>query len=761
MQQLQQQQDFVPILQPNGQGAPGIHQHADDTTLHTATAADAEVLVERAVQPFCRATNSRLNAHKSKVLLLGGAQSPAQVVGSGISYPTPGAPVIAVRHLGIMLGPGTVGESARQAKFVAIKGGIVSRMMHWSRHSLSTLGRAHVAKQCLASMLVYHANFSSPSESVLSSIDTCIAEFVHKGPMHPARAIAQLPCAEGGISLVCPPAAMQGLQASLVCRYLTSHPRSWHAFWDFWFGLYAAPWQRSIDALGYGRRALLLHVDLRQISPRIPSRVVQYVSAFRRCGLSRVSQPQSAAHVAREPVFYHLHTPATAVVSLVVPSRFPALFAAGVRSIGHLFTLYQARFTLLPQLLGEVSRAYACVPLAWQQLLATHAFSDSSVSLPLRSYTICGGSIGDASVRLLTLSALRARAIPAHTTVLPVRPALWPGGSDLEQHESRWVAICDRGSSMLSGVRRNWDEAGASATRAGAPWIDDGRRVRPARQPPRERGGAADEGNAAQAGSLYQQQTRGPSVTGPTATHTSWWHRLIASHNQTPQPSPPEWGSCWQSLWGRGLTRESIWVLWCLSHAGVPCGARQRYLALQAGRESVPAGRCGQTGCEQQWDTLTHAFLECPETYKLWQWASHLYVAIVGGSAPPLTPSVVLCGATHSGWQPRSLWYLLRGVVVGCIFQARAQGVQTGQHVSCASIACMVIAQLRAMVKQDWLAATRCSAVRALFGVPAADPESRRRRFQKRWRPGGPVCVLAGNVLTLRLTTSFPVPVPM
>jgi exonuclease III len=760
VRQLQRHNLFVPVQQPDGLGAPGIHQHADDTTLHAATATDAEVLVDQAVQPFCRATNSRLNAQKSKVLLLGGAQPPAQGAGSGISYPTPGAPVIAVRHLGIMLGPGTVGETARQAKFVAIKGGLVSRMLHWSRHSLSTLGRAHVAKQCLASMLVYHATFSSPSDSVLSSIDGCIAEFVHKGPMYPSRAIAQLPRAEGGISMACPPAAMQGLQASLVCRYLAGATRSWHAFWDFWFGLYTAPWQRPIDALGYGRRALLLHVDLRQLSPRMPARVSQYVNAFRRCGLSRVSQPQCAAHVAREPMFYHLHVPASVTLSLVVPSRFPALYAIGARSIGHLFMMYQARFALSPQLLGEVSRAYHCVPEAWQQLVATGAFHDSSISLPLHAYTICGGSIGDASVKLLTVSALRARALPAHTAVLPVRPALWSGGNDIEQHESRWVAVCDRGSSMLSGVRRNWDEAGASATRAGAPWIDDGRRVRPSRHPPRERGGTAEEGNAAQAGPLYHQQTRGPSVMGPTSTHTSWWHRLIASHNQSPQPSPSPWGSCWQSLWGRGLTRESIWVLWCLGHAGVPCGARQRYLALQAGRESVPTGRCSQMGCEQHWDTLTHAFLECPEIEKLWQWVSQLYVTISGGSAPPLIPNVVLCGATHPGWQPRSLWYLLRGVVVGCVFQARAQSVRTGQHVSGSSIACMVVSQLRALVRQDWLAATRCSAVRALFGVPAADPEARKRRFHKRWKPGGHICVVTGNVLTLRLTTAYPVPVP-
>jgi hypothetical protein len=759
VRQLQGHNQFAPIPQPNGEGAPGIHQHADDTTLHAATAMDAEVLVARAVQPFCRATNSRLNAHKSKVLLLGGAQSLGQTAGSGIGYPTPGSDAVAVRHLGIMLGPGTVGEAARQAKFVAIKGGIASRMLHWSRHSLSALGRAHVAKQCFASMLVHHSTFSSPSPLVLASLDRCIADFVHTAPMHPARSIAQLPRAQGGIALVCPPAALAGLQASLVRRYLTGPLRSWHVFWDFWVGLHAAPWQRTVDTLGYGRNVLLLHVDLRRISPGIPSRLVQYVSAFRRCGLAKVSQPCSGAQVAQQPVFYHLHAPANAWRSLVVPSRFPALYAAGVRSVGDLFLKFEARGALPQPLCRDVDRVFASVPPAWQQLLHSGAFSDARVSLPLHAYHVGGVSIADASVKLLTLSALCGRVAPEHTTVLPVRPALWPGGTDIHQHELRWVAVCDRGATVLSGVRRNLDAVG-TADMHGAPRMGDGRRVRAAARPPRQRGDMADEGSAVSEGHSHQQLTRGSPNMDPTVTHTSWWHRLTASHIHTPQPSP-QWGSCWQSLWGQGLTRESTWVLWCLAHAGLPCGARQRYLAVQAGREELPSGRCAQPGCQQQWDTLTHAFLECPETLRVWQWVSHLYASISGGAASPVVPSVILCGAAHPGWQPRSQWHLLRGVTVGCIFQARAHALQSMQPMTATRVACSIVSKLRALVRQDWLAATRCSAVRALFGVPVVHPQSRRARFSRRWGPGGPVCVVADNVLTLRLTTSSPVPVPV
>jgi len=263
---------------------------------------------------------------------------------------------------------------------------------------------------------------------------------------------------------------------------------------------------------------------------------------------------------------------------------------------------------------------------------------------------------------------------------------------------------------------------------------------------------------AGEPGSL--QQPRGPSDTGHTVTHTSWWHGLRASYIHMPQPSPPPWGSCWQSIWGRGLAHESIWVLWRLGHAAVPCGALQRYLAIQACRQDLPAGRCMQPGCEEHWDTLTHGFLECPVVQRVWQWVADLWAAVSMQNGPPLTLEVLLCGRMRPVWQPRSLWHLFRGVAVGCIFQARARALQSGQPLSSARVACCIVSALRTAMQRDWLAATRCSSVRALFGVPAASPACLRSSFHRRWRPCGPLCSVAGTILTVRLTPSYPIPVP-
>jgi len=168
-----------------------------------------------------------------------------------------------------------------------------------------------------------------------------------------------------------------------------------------------------------------------------------------------------------------------------------------------------------------------------------------------------------------------------------------------------------------------------------------------------------------------------------------------------------------------------------------------------------------QPGCEEHWDTMTHGFLECPVIRRVWEWVRALYVAVVNEAGPPLTVEVLLCGRTRPVWQARSLWVFFRGLTVGCIHQARVRALHSGQPLSAARIACCIVSALRSAIKQDWLAATRCSAVRALFGVPRSSHACLRSRFDRRWRPGGPLCSVAGAVMTVRLTPASPVPVPL
>lgn len=56
--------NFDGILLPDGSLAPPCHQHADDTSIHTATVAAAAVAVTEVVLPFCSATNGLLSVPK-------------------------------------------------------------------------------------------------------------------------------------------------------------------------------------------------------------------------------------------------------------------------------------------------------------------------------------------------------------------------------------------------------------------------------------------------------------------------------------------------------------------------------------------------------------------------------------------------------------------------------------------------------------------------------------------------------------------------
>ena len=65
---------------PNGVPAPAIHQHADDTTIHTPSLQDARSILDNCVGLHCRATAALLQLAKSKGLPLGTLPSISGVV---------------------------------------------------------------------------------------------------------------------------------------------------------------------------------------------------------------------------------------------------------------------------------------------------------------------------------------------------------------------------------------------------------------------------------------------------------------------------------------------------------------------------------------------------------------------------------------------------------------------------------------------------------------------------------------------------------
>ena len=156
--QLQREGRITSISMPGDRGpAPCCHQHADDTTLHAASPADIATLLQHAVQPFCAASAAKLNVSKSQGMGLGplsrmeGLDAPTGIVFVNTAA-TP------IRHLGVLLSVRGATAFADQL-FTQRLRSIGHRARTWGQHDLTLLGRCEVARQVLASCLVYHAQF--------------------------------------------------------------------------------------------------------------------------------------------------------------------------------------------------------------------------------------------------------------------------------------------------------------------------------------------------------------------------------------------------------------------------------------------------------------------------------------------------------------------------------------------------------------------------------------------------------------------------
>ena len=219
---------------PGGVFAPPSHQHADDTTIITATADGAAAALRLAVTPFCNASASSLNLTKCKTLLLGSHPPVAGThTAAGVEVLQPGA---AVRHLGILLTAGSRAAAAAdmwQARVSAV----AARVQHWREVELTLAGRAHVAKQVLASTVVHAATFVEPPPAQLRALRRLIDGFVALGaadsgeaaPLRgrPPLAAAALPWEEGGMAAADLELHGVALRAKVAAALLHPQRRPW------------------------------------------------------------------------------------------------------------------------------------------------------------------------------------------------------------------------------------------------------------------------------------------------------------------------------------------------------------------------------------------------------------------------------------------------------------------------------------------------------------------------------------------------------
>ena len=182
LRRLQREGIIDSIRLPGEVLAPASHQHADDTSIHTATVEGAKKALDLAVLPFCEASGSKLSISKSEGLTLGShppleGHDPV----TGVKFV---GPRDTVKHLGVLLTKGCRAAAAT-AMWQKRVSSVAARVQHWRSVDLTLLGRVYVARQVMANTVTYHAQFVEPPKTQLAAIQRLIDGFVLGRPLDP------------------------------------------------------------------------------------------------------------------------------------------------------------------------------------------------------------------------------------------------------------------------------------------------------------------------------------------------------------------------------------------------------------------------------------------------------------------------------------------------------------------------------------------------------------------------------------------------
>ena len=365
--QLQQEGRFSSISMPDGSPAPCCHQHEDDTTLHAETVTGVRTLLQQAVEPFCAASGAKLNTSKCQGMVLGAHQRlVGQDAESGVVFVA--TDITPIRHLGVLLsvrGAAAFAEQLYQQRLSSI----TYRARMWSRCNLTLLGRCEVARQVMASCLVYHAQFVPVPDATMQLIERRISAFVlglgcigqddnRQMRWRPAQAVASLQPKQGGIACVDVQAHVTAMQAKVAAALLHPHKRVWKAFMQ-------ASLERA--APGVGLRLLVQQPSgpaavavRRRLNPRHAMHVaaVQELGLHRSCAHDRMSVQQ--LHL--EPVLSN-HSIASAVTGVMFTSA---------RALPSHIQRHSAAVTLgqvAPHLSFQPAVDGLVLPAAWQSTL--------------------------------------------------------------------------------------------------------------------------------------------------------------------------------------------------------------------------------------------------------------------------------------------------------------------------------------------------------------------------------------------------------
>ena len=221
---------------PDGSPAPVESSFADDMPVLLEDADTQGPVVVSAFHMFEQASGVALSVEKTLLVPLGPHQPGVQHdseervhAATGFRIPPASQPP---KLLGIPFTP-NFHLAQHMAFHVRMTSGISMRASAWKGLNLNLVGRAHVAKQCLASTYVHAATFLPPPKEDLQAASAGLRAFVANTPrldelspgkaMHPGGIKAALPWRDGGINLVHPESQVAALLAKAIAR--ATHPR--------------------------------------------------------------------------------------------------------------------------------------------------------------------------------------------------------------------------------------------------------------------------------------------------------------------------------------------------------------------------------------------------------------------------------------------------------------------------------------------------------------------------------------------------------
>jgi exonuclease III len=700
--------DAIPL--PDGSLAPPLHQHADDTTIHTQTVAGAKKVLDLAVTPFCQASGAQVSLPKSWGLTLGSHPALAGPhADTGITFHSPLQPI---RHLGVPLTSGNQAAAVSELYGKKLQA-IYARLRHWRRLPLSYLGRLHVAKQVLASTISYHATFLAPPEPQLIHISRVIAAYTINGSLldeadtrplrhRPSRLVASLPRDMGGVAQVDLEAFNHALRAKVPALLVHPKRRPWKA-------LMAAAFERACPGVGVG---LLVQqtqcygtAAARALSPRHAS----YVQSLRQLGIHRgLAHPRmSREQIGLEGLVGNhsvanaqglAHTSPTQLppplqgcsrlgqvafaqwAFLKLPVSWPSTYnspsscrwqvdapqhwvrqAMPTGGLQHYHVLPDGLLQLSPHAPTGPSPTWvaACVVACPDPKDPTHELQylagpwvdmrvDASV-WTLGPTPLLGYTVRESTARLIEW---QCRAAPGWVPGQGVRPKLWGTGVG--------PAVVGAVGDMAVRQKRRFAEAmeqpGGSGARAPPLREED---LAPLYQPSwffpspprlhvRQR---VAERDAQVTQQRAAQEARVAAILYPEGDDTG---DPLAQAELDRSSGAPVWRSAWLRAHHKRLPRESRAFAWSLLHAALPCGgARLQFLprANPALAECLCRAPCCQSLSPRPVETLEHLFLECAVGQRALQWLCGLWQLIDPGPAPLFVASVLLADDA-SAWAP-------------------------------------------------------------------------------------------------------------